>query len=405
MNLNTCLKYVKLFFKVAIVFYSLISFLYILNIAPYKGDENYFHLELDLIRNEGWIAAIKQNICIPFMFLVYPLTTFFKDYIALRLVSVLLTFFLLGYLYKRVDKSLVFIGLVLFYISTVNFFYRGTNDTLFNVSLIVFFVEVYRRLNNKSWNSTLAFSMLVIAFFTRSLFFIYIPVILLSFYLLKKEEAFSEFKLRIPLALFFILICFNIPSIIENKTLSYDNKVPPKNINASWTQRQYLAQLLVNEGKLPDGQHPSWEQTDNYLKKHGENSLPNGIINGVFFDLKLTIKEFFKDFLNANVYSFRQIGPTLIYAYFLIFLFIKNRAKDVKEYFVPISLFLTLGILSFIIISNVEIRWMAPLYVMAFVMYWNKEKLGFLNNKFIVFNYLVFIALSLFGMLRILNKF
>lgn len=121
--------------------------------------------------------------------------------------------------------------------------------------------------------------------------------------------------------------------------------------------------------------------------------------------MKLTIKEFFKDFLNANVYSFRQIGPTLIYAYFLIFLFIKNRAKDVKEYFVPISLFLTLGILSFIIISNVEIRWMAPLYVMAFVMYWNKEKLGFLNNKFIVFNYLVFIALSLFGMLRILNKF
>lgn len=398
------LKYFKNFFLIIVVLYAIIAAYYFLNLQAYGGDENNFRKELSLVLNEGWIEAIKQQISIPYMLLVYPFALVFKDYIALRIVSVLLTLFLLFYLYKRGSKQIQFLGMILFYISTVYFFYIGTNDTLFNVGMIIFLVETYRRLNNQNWNGTLAITALIVSVFTRSLFLIYLPVIVLAIYLLRKEKAFSTINYKLPLLVIALFLVLNIPSITANKIISYDNKVPPKHIKASWSQRQYLAQLLVNEGKLPNGKHPSWEQTDGYLSEHGENSLPNGILQGVFFDLKLTCKEFFKDFFNASLYTFRQIGPILLYMFYLIFTFIKNRGRNGKHYFVPISFFTTLAILSFIIISNVEIRWMAPLYVVAIVLYWKKEESGDVNTKWIIFNYLILTALSLFGILRIVNK-
>ena len=73
-------------------------------------------------------------------------------------------------------------------------------------------------------------------------------------------------------------------------------------MNVTWTQRQYLAQILVNNGELENGQHPSWEQTQRYIRLHGEDSLPDGILKGITQDYLLTIKEFFKDLIFSIFY-------------------------------------------------------------------------------------------------------
>ena len=146
------LKYIQKIFLIVILVYTIFAAYHFLNFKPYGGDENHFSKELNTVLNEGWISAIKKNISIPYMILAFPFAHFLKDYIALRLISVLLTFLLVVYLYKRVSKNWLFIGILLFYISTVHFFYLGTNDTLFNFGMVVFFVETFRKLNNQNWN-------------------------------------------------------------------------------------------------------------------------------------------------------------------------------------------------------------------------------------------------------------
>lgn len=399
------LKYIQKIFLIVILVYTIFAAYHFLNFKPYGGDENHFSKELNTVLNEGWISAIKKNISIPYMILAFPFAHFLKDYIALRLISVLLTFLLVVYLYKRVSKNWLFIGILLFYISTVHFFYLGTNDTLFNFGMVVFFVETFRKLNNQNWNGTLAISMLLVAIFTRSLFLIYAPVLFFSFYLLKKENAFKDFNSKMPILVLLLFVFLNLPSLIANKSFSYDNKVPPQGIKSSWTQRQYLAQLMANNNELEEGQHPSWEQTDSYLIKNGKNSLPNGLLSGILFDVKLTFKEFFKDLAYSVFYSFRQIGPILLYLFFSVFIFLFKENKNIKKYFIPLSFLTLLLIFSFIIISNVEIRWMAPLFIMSIVWYWNEEILNRVSIKFQYFNYSVLILFSLFGVIKMVVKF
>lgn len=93
---------------------------------------------------------------------------------------------------------------------------------------------------------------------------------------------------------------------------------------------------MLNSGELENGQHPSWDQTQQYLKLHGEGSLSNGVLKGVTQDYTLTIREFFKDFVFSIFNGSRQLGlMLLITILFLVKQVYKTRSIEFNN-FVPI---------------------------------------------------------------------
>ena len=186
--------------------------------------------------------------------------------------------------------------------------------------------------------------------------------------------------------------------------LSYDKKLPPKSTTATWVQRQYLAQLWVNENKLANYNHPNWQQTQEYLDKNGASSLPRTLIDALVFDPKMTIKEFFKDFMFIAVYGSRQLG--LILAIVLV-LFLRRLIRDRKfssAMFIPAAVLLMMGIFALIIISFVELRWLAPVFIGAIVYFYLLSMKGKIPRLLIHANYLLIALLSWYGMYGMITK-
>lgn len=387
------------------IVYLFVGLYYFMNLPKSSGDESLFITDLKLIHDVGWYEAIVKNISIPYMLLVYPLSLMMEDFIALRMVNialVLVLFIYFQYVYKTKSKTLYYY--LLFFISTVGYFYFGSNDCLFFVSLIVFFSEVNSYLNKKKVNYNLALTTLVIAFFTRQLFLVYLPVIFLGIYILYKSEYKFTAKTFFPLGFVILFVILNIPSIEKNGSLSFDKKSPPSDIGVNWSQRQYLAQLMVNKGELANFQHPSWEQTKEYIAKNGKNSLPDGILESITFDWKLTIKEFFKDFGYSILYSFRSLGLMLLITLGYWYRQQNKNRKIEMSYFVPFSTLLMLMIFSFIIISYVELRWLSPVFIMTLVYYSELEEQKKISKYLILANTIVLCLFSVYGMFRIFNK-
>ena len=197
------------------------------------------------------------------------------------------------------------------------------------------------------------------------------------------------------LGLFFLVL--NIPSLQSNSTLSYDIKAPDANAKSNWTQRNYLSQLMINDGNLPSGQHASWIETDEYLIKNGKNALPKGMIESVFFDVKLTVLEFFKNIINASFYGFRQLS--LVYVFPFIILFVK-RKNYLIENFIPIISILTLFAFGGLLILNIELRWLIGVFI-PLILYFSE--INITSKWFRSFNYLNIVFLFIMNFYAIIT--
>ena len=245
---------------------------------------------------------------------------------------------------------------------------------------------------------------MIIAFFTRQLFFVYLPIIFLSLFIYYKKEFILNKYSLVPVIVFLFFVIVNIPSIEKKHTISWDNKLPPKDVKANWAQRQYLAQCLVNENKLEDRNHPSWEETDKYLEIHGKNSLPDGIISGMLFDIKLTIIEFFKDLFYCLVYQIRSLGLTFSISLSYLIIAIWKRRFNFFDYYVPISTLIMVLIFSLIIISYVELRWLQPIFIMMLIYFADIHKKNEIPKYLFYANILLISLLSIYGAMRIFHK-
>ncbi len=376
----------------------------ILNLRIGDGDEYLFISDLNLIKQAGWIFAIAKGVSIPYMIVSYPFSLVFEDYLALRYANVFLLSLFLFYLYSIDKKSFwVFLPYLLFFISTVSYFYYGTNDSLFFISLTVFLIETYRYTKHSDYNLSLALSALVVAIFTRAMFVVYLPVILFGLFLIFKSKEPYKKAIYFPVILFVFLLILNIPAIISKGSLSYDEKNPPDNVEVTWAQRQYLAQLLINDGKLERAQHPSWEETQAYIDKFGMESLPENTVKSIFFDFELTIREFFKDMFITFYLSFRGISLMFVFAmWFIIHHYIKYRIVRL-QFFPPIALLVMIAVFSFIIISNVELRWLCPVFLLTMVFYKDLEISKSLPTPMLSLNYFLLVSMSFYGIGRILD--
>jgi hypothetical protein len=255
-------------------------------------------------------------------------------------------------------------------------------------------------------SQVLAFSVLIVAFFARKMFVVYLPVVMLGLYFLNKNDfSFLNRKMIFPILLFFFFLGVNFPSLKLNNKLSYDAKTPPSDIKASWSQRQYLAQLLVNKGELQNFSHPSWEQTHEYLIINGLKSLPDGIMEGLTFDYSLTITEFFKDFYYSMFFGLRQLGLILLFPFYFVVRNLKKQNILNSQMYIPYSLILILCIFSFIIISFIEPRWYIAVFICAIVFYNQYQVEEKINYIFIFANYFVLTCFSIYGIYNLLHKF
>lgn len=404
MKIEVIFQKAAILFKYSSIVYLFIAIFYFMSL-PTGGDEFLFLSDLQLIKEVGWFDAIAKNVSIPYMLLAYPLSLVLPDFMALKVVNLLLLvllFFYLNYDKKANSNSMNYY--LFFFISTVGYFYFGTNDCLFFLSLIVFLNEVNNVTIDKEVKLNVALSALIIAFFTRELFIVYCPIVCIGIYVLYKKGCRFSKNSIFPLGILIFLLLLNIPSIQKNGRLSFDKKSPPEGYSVSWSQRQYLAQLMVNKGELRDRSHPSWEETQHYLNKNGKESLPDGILNGITFDYKLTIKEFFNDLAYTMTYSFRSLGLMLLVALFYWINGMRRNKKIRINYFVPFVTLLMIMIFSFIIISFVELRWLCPVFVMTIIYYSQLEKEEKVSRYLILANYVFLCLLALYGIFRIVNK-
>jgi len=390
---------------IIVAVYAIMCIYYILGIGIGDGDEIIFMKDIEFVKANGWIEAVKKNISIPHMLLVYPLTLVFENHIALRVLNVILLIGLYVYFKIRNKETLLFFVYFTFYIATSKSFLMGTNDTVFHLALIIFFNEVYKLSKSKIWYGSLAICALIVAIFTRVVFIVYSPVIILGLYIIYKQKGWRSVKSIYPTILIVVLLSINLPSLLENNNLSYDKKAPPENLNVSWAQRQYLAQLLVNDGKLQNYQHPSFQATHDYLLKHGKKSLPNSTFQSIIFDYRLTIKEFFKDLYHILFYGFRQLGFMLFIPILYLFYKLYKKHYSVQQLFVPISLMAMIFVFALIIISYIELRWFIPIFTLSIIYFVDLEKNKIIPKKIIMLNHFVLIGMSLYGMYRLLPNF
>ncbi|MEM7186730.1 MAG: hypothetical protein AAF466_08740 [Bacteroidota bacterium] len=399
-------KYISYLLRVAVLAYLLLSFYYFLGKPVGGGDEALFIADLELIRTSGWSAAIEKGISLPYMMLAYPLSLVFEPFVALRGINILLFFGLLIYFFRiRKIKDLDFYALLLFFFSTVGYFMAGTNDTLFVAGLVIFLVETHRVLEGTEKASLFWWGLgFVIAFFTRELILVFAPVIVLALFLILKLKKARLRTLSVPLIVAVVLVLLNLPSLSENGSLSYDKKLPPETTEVTWAQRQYYAQLLVNQGKIPNYNHPNWKQTETYLKTHGQDALPRTVGDALFFDPGLTVKEFFKDFLDIVIYGGRQLALVLpIILLYLLITWFKGRRWS-AHLFVPTAVLVMMCVFALIIISFVELRWLAPVFIAAIFYFYVLKHQSRIPKLLVQANYLFTSLLCLYGMYGMITK-
>ena len=397
--MDRLLKYSNYSFRVLVIGYTVLAIYYFLNKPAGSGDESLFLNDLLFITQNGWIAAIQKGISIPYMLLVYPVSKIIAPIWALRGVNILLFIGLLGYFkYYCKINSLNIYFLALFFFSSLGYFMVGTNDTLFIIAMAIFFIESHFLFQNDfNKNNTLWVMSLVVAFFTREMFLLFVPLIFIMVYFVVRYRKFPKIKWVYPMLLSLVLLTLNYPSLTAHGKLSFDSKNPPQGVSATWPQRQYLAQLWVNEGKLKNFQHPSWEQTESYLKTNGENSLPKTIFSSILFNVNITLQEFVKDFAYILQYSIRSMGLMVLLSLFIGFGFFRKNRSFNHNTILPLLLLLTMATFSLVIISFIELRWLASIFLASIVYFHLKSESREIPKFWIIANYCLLCILCLYG--------
>jgi len=180
--------------------------------------------------------------------------------------------------------------------------------------------------------------------------------------------------------------------------------LPPSSVTVNWPQRQYLAQLMVNEGKIKNYNHPTWKVTQEYVNNNGERSLPDSVFSGITFNWTLTIKEFFKDLGYIMLYSVRSMGLLVLVVLFFGFKLVFKEKQFTRYGFIPVSLLTMIFVFSFIIISFVELRWLSSIFMAAIVYYWFMIERNIVPNTWVILNYSLLALLGFYGSYGLLLK-
>ena len=339
----------------------ILIFYAIIHPQPAVGDEVHFLNYLQILHGNGIVDSLSKSVAINYTMLAIPFSLVLDGLVSLRLVNLILLSFFIYYLYKKdFPYSKYVILLALFYTGKVGIFNVGINDALFATSFAVILIEfIYMIKNGKAEYPGLLVFSAALSLTTRPLVIIYFPLLLLVIWGICKFKIFREVKL-VTIIISCLVLLLHVPSLVFNQSPCWDNKTTDSEL--TWAQRQYLAQIEANKGLRPEGTHPSWEELRLYIEHNGANSLPKTFVESIYFDWGMTVYEFFKDLYFSFKGLLLQTGALAFI--FFYGLFKKTVWRDKALLFSFLPLIYALLVFSFIIISNVEWRWYAPVVLL-----------------------------------------
>ena len=281
-----------------------------------------------------------------------------------------------GYLILRKKQEkislqfLIILGLYILYILNIKSFSGASNDTFLGVFVIILIYLMTQKIFQAK-NNILTFILigffLAVCFSIRMTAILVVPLIIITFiiwYVNTNESIkIKIFKIATMLLTFILFVSvFHYPSLIENSKLSFVDKTP-KNIEANWTQRNYLGLKKIESGNEKMHRDAIWHNTKfdevvEYLEKNGKNSLPKSFSEVLIKDPILVLKMFTYNVVSSLLRVIRFWG---ILFCFLLFPFFKNRKLRqtiLNIEYLPSTLFVIFMLmLSFVCFTFIEFRW------------------------------------------------
>jgi len=369
--------------SLVLLIYASIRFL-IVFLKPFpKGDEASFLSVFKIYIGDGFYRANVVGNSTPFnslAYLFYKITA--NELISLRLTSLffgIATLIVVWFFYKKYF-AIPFNYRLMAFITAANtliimsWIFVGIDDVILAFFTVLFFMVLFKLKEGQKQNNYLYLFIgviLALMLSTREMSILFFPsviIVLLSLGYLKKCSLKTTLKNSglIISSFIIILVAINLPSLLENKTLSFHQK-PLNSTVVNWSQLQYLSAIGEEQGTLPFGKHFSVEQVAKYLKENGQNSLPKTLKESIFFDFNRTIREFFKDL----VYEIKPFARLLGWCFILnlmLFIWYLIKRKFILKNILNQQIFLFsiiyISIICFIIISYVETRWFSNVLVL-----------------------------------------
>lgn len=366
------------------------------------GDENYFIDELARLKNNGFWNTFSGGISYTYLSISYLLSELFNmsNLYAMRLSSLIsavlflisLAFVIKKYLNTLSIQIIAFLAIVHITV-TLQFYFSAINDYTFFLFILWSLEHANSyRIKLKYKPLIYSFIFLFLAWLTRPMTIMYIPgIFLIIFWKNLNLRAIKQISLSaLPGVIIFLMI--QTPALITYGSFKHENK-NPDDLPYNWSQRQYVAQLMYERGTLNPPEWATWEDVAMYLNTHGENALPRNLKESLTWDLTRTIREFFYDSISSLRYTLRFTG---IFLFFLIPVYLRNKKltfnPTVDFFYATIALYL-IFFFSFIIITNVEVRWL--LLSSALIVIAGAVKLEEFKPKMKYYNGLLFFQLLL----------
>lgn len=338
----------------------------------FHGDEIKYFNDLEKAVNQGIVSVILDGTSVPFLILSKIINNFIGNPLfALRLSSfiasllILFTLILFNKFYLKLNKWIFFsIFLSIIYVFLIQSYWLiGINDNLLAFFGILIFITPYF-FNKKLVSYLLVGLFWALAIATRKMALTYFTIYIISFLILaiRDKSCNNFFQLRkLPIILTSFIIFFlslNIISLKEKGSFSFDDKILKGSIN--WAQWDYHNAILIDKNQQDRFQHININETADYLKTNGEDSLPSNFVEMVFFDPILTFKEFIIDLSYVLKYLLRETALLIVmFAYFalrrLSLFFNKNKIS--LDSFIYLFTIAYLVFISFIVITNIQPRW------------------------------------------------
>src|SRR6185437_7797625 len=323
-----------------------------------KGDEGFYISMTHNLKDYGVFSEMAKGNPVGFTIPLLLLSSFgIETRLAgeiLSLLSTIAVFFGIRYIAKKVfglSGAYLQLALItcLLVISSVKDYWFAGSDNFYTAIFIWLLVYLWKSV--ELWSPLKSFilagALISATALIRPLTLLLVvscigAMIFISFF--NKANAGKKFIAIVVFIVAFglVFIFQQYPSLKVNKALAFERKIPddtltyrrkaPDTVKSSWTQRLALTEVLLEQGKkkLHVGPvYPSWVQTDEYIAKNGQNSLPATAFQVPRWNFKYFIRHLLKGTLMV-LYSFvRESG--LIFIFPLIFLF-RVSFKDYRKY-------------------------------------------------------------------------
>ena len=126
--------------------------------------------------------------------------------------------------------------------------------------------------------------------------------------------------------------------------------------------------------------------------------------SSITFDLKLTLKEFVKDFIYIIQYSLRSMGLMVLITIFFGLKYFSKTFRIKEETLIPSILLISVAVFSMVIISFIELRWLASVFIATILYYQLKSERNEIPKLWVLANFGFITLLCLYGSYGLILK-